>query len=54
MEVSTLEVDMIVDENSRFQEFFDRHRQIKDREAHILLRNALIDYLSNQYTNCEN
>ncbi|ESR60790.1 nuclease [Citrus sinensis] len=30
-------IDMRVDENTRFQEFLTRHKQIKDKEAHIAL-----------------
>ena len=54
MEVLTSEVEIVVDENTRFQEFLARHRQIKDREAHIALRNTLIDHLWEAYTNLEN
>ncbi|KAL5784173.1 hypothetical protein ACOSQ2_006565 [Xanthoceras sorbifolium] len=39
------EVDMAVDENTRFQQFLARHREIRDKEAHISLRNALIEHL---------
>ena len=38
-------VDMRVYENTRFQEFLARHKQIKDKEAHIALQNALINHL---------
>ena len=48
------EVEMVVDKTTRFQEFLARHRQIKDKEAHIALRNALIEYLWEQYGNSEN
>ncbi|KAL5546655.1 hypothetical protein UlMin_006342 [Ulmus minor] len=54
MEAPTPEVEIAVDENTRFQEFLARHRQIKDREAHIALRNTLIDHLWEEYTNSEN
>ena len=47
------EVEMVVDENTRFQQFLARHRQIKDKDAHIALRNALIDHLWEEYTNSE-
>ncbi|KAK3218385.1 hypothetical protein Dsin_012355 [Dipteronia sinensis] len=45
MEAPTSEVEMVVDENTRFQEFIARHNKIKDIEDHIALRNALIDHL---------
>ena len=37
MEASTPEVEIVVDENARFQNFLARHRQIKDAEAHHAL-----------------
>ncbi|KAL5848403.1 hypothetical protein ACOSQ4_006416 [Xanthoceras sorbifolium] len=48
------EVDMAVDENTRFQQFLARHREIRDKEAHISLRNALIEHLWEQYSNSPN
>ncbi|KAL5737023.1 hypothetical protein ACOSQ2_031811 [Xanthoceras sorbifolium] len=48
------EVDMAVDENTRFQQFLARHREIRDKEAHIALRNALIEHLWEQYSNSPN
>ncbi|KAL2490984.1 putative harbinger transposase-derived nuclease [Abeliophyllum distichum] len=45
VEAPNPEVEMVVDDNTRFQEFLGRHRQIKNKEAHIALRNALIDHL---------
>jgi len=39
------EVEMVLDENTRFQEFLARHRKIKNKEAHGVLRNALINHL---------
>ena len=50
-EAPTPEVEMVVDENIRFHQFIARHRQIKDKDAHIALRNALIDHLWEEYTN---
>ena len=44
-EVSNAEVEMADDEDARFQQFLARHRQIKNRDAHIELRNALIEHL---------
>jgi len=54
VEVPIEEVEMTGDDDTRFQEFLAQHRQIKDREAHIELRNALIEHLWSQYTNSEN
>ena len=47
-------VDISIDENTRFQEFLARHKQIKDKEAHIALRNALIDHLWDEFSNSNN
>ncbi|XP_020266343.1 uncharacterized protein LOC109841816 [Asparagus officinalis] len=47
------DVEMVVDENARFERFLARHRQIKNKEAHIALRDALIDHLMDEYTNSE-
>ncbi|XP_019166679.1 PREDICTED: uncharacterized protein LOC109162433 [Ipomoea nil] len=44
-EASTLEVDIARDENIIFKEFLARHSQIKDKEAHYALCNALIEHL---------
>ncbi|KAK3221936.1 hypothetical protein Dsin_008961 [Dipteronia sinensis] len=54
MEAPTPEVEMMLDENTRFQEFLARHREIRDKETHITLRNALIDHLWDEYTNSDN
>ncbi|KAK3228675.1 hypothetical protein Dsin_000556 [Dipteronia sinensis] len=54
MEAPTPEVEMMLDENTRFQEFLSPHREIRDKKAHIALRNALIDHLWDEYTNSDN
>ena len=54
VEVPNVEVEMAGDEDARFQQFLARHRQIKNRDAHIELRNALIEHLWNEYTNSDN
>ncbi|KAK2662142.1 hypothetical protein Ddye_000716 [Dipteronia dyeriana] len=54
METPTPEVEMVLDENTRFQQFLARHRGIRDKDAHIALRNALIDHLWDDYTNSDN
>ncbi|KAL5856149.1 hypothetical protein ACOSQ3_005983 [Xanthoceras sorbifolium] len=48
------EVETVVDETTRFQQFLAQHRQIKDKEAHLALRNVLIEHLWEQYSNSEN
>ncbi|KAK2661950.1 hypothetical protein Ddye_000524 [Dipteronia dyeriana] len=35
MEAPTPEVEMVLDENTRFQQFLARHRGIRDKDAHI-------------------
>ncbi|XP_062099075.1 uncharacterized protein LOC133804991 [Humulus lupulus] len=54
VEVPSPEVQMVEDDNARFQEFLTRHRKIKDKEAHIELRNALIEHLWDEYGNSQN
>ncbi|KAK2656112.1 hypothetical protein Ddye_009164 [Dipteronia dyeriana] len=54
MEAPTPEVEMMLDENTLFQQFLARHRGIRDKDAHIALRNALIDHLWDEYTNSDN
>ncbi|XP_075475817.1 uncharacterized protein LOC142512858 [Primulina tabacum] len=49
-EASTPDVEMVVDENIRFQEFLARYKRIKDKDAHYALRNALIDHLWEEYS----
>ncbi|KAL1205518.1 hypothetical protein V5N11_026702 [Cardamine amara subsp. amara] len=44
-------VEIADNETTRFQKFLARYRQIKDKEAHFSLRNALIDHLWENYTN---
>ncbi|XP_073153502.1 uncharacterized protein [Henckelia pumila] len=44
------EVEMIVDENMKFQEFLNRYKKIKDKYAHYALRNALIEHLWDEYS----
>lgn len=49
------EVETIsIEENILFQEFLGRHRKIKNKEAHIALRDALIEHPWEEYTNSEN
>ncbi|XP_073152381.1 uncharacterized protein [Henckelia pumila] len=44
------EVEMIVDENMKFQEFLSRYKKIKDKDTHYALRNALIEHLWDEYS----
>ncbi|KAK2664743.1 hypothetical protein Ddye_003317 [Dipteronia dyeriana] len=37
MEAPTPEVEMVLDENTRFQQFLARHRGIRDKDTHIAL-----------------
>ena len=50
-EVSPLEVEIVEDKTTRFQKLLSWFRQIKDKEAHFSLRNALIDHLWEEYNN---
>ena len=52
-EAPTPEVEMVLDENTRFREFLARHRRIRDNHAHDALRNALINHLWEEYTNSD-
>lgn len=45
MEAPTPQVQVAVDENTCFQKFFAWHRQIRNKDTHIALKNALIDLL---------
>ncbi|CAH1419929.1 unnamed protein product [Lactuca virosa] len=53
-EMPNVEVEMVVDDDIRFQEFLARHKKIKDKYAHYELRNALIEHLWDEYTNSKN
>ena len=50
-EAPTPEVEMVLDENTRFQEFLARHRKIRDNHAHDALRK--INHLWEEYTNSD-
>ncbi|XP_062103112.1 uncharacterized protein LOC133814131 [Humulus lupulus] len=49
-EVSNPEVEKVGNDDARFQEFLARYRKIKDKDAHIALRNALIKHLWDEYS----
>lgn len=51
MEASTPEVELVEEENHGFQEYLHRHKLIKDKDAQIVLRNALINYCGMECTN---
>ncbi|XP_042467690.1 uncharacterized protein LOC122050887 [Zingiber officinale] len=44
-EMPTPDVEPAVDDDTQFEEFLAQYRQIKDKEAHIALRNTLIEHL---------
>ncbi|XP_019184650.1 PREDICTED: uncharacterized protein LOC109179606 [Ipomoea nil] len=48
------EVDICRDERIVFEEFLARHRQIKNKEAHYALRDALIEHMWEHYGNSDN
>ena len=50
IDAPTPAVEMVVDEHTRFQDFLSRHRAIRDKDAHIALRNALIEHLWEEYS----
>ncbi|KAJ9555107.1 hypothetical protein OSB04_009721 [Centaurea solstitialis] len=50
-EVPPIEVETVMNDNHRFQQFLARYRQIKDKAAHFELRDALIDHLWERYSN---
>ncbi|KAK2649664.1 hypothetical protein Ddye_017153 [Dipteronia dyeriana] len=45
MEAPTPEVEMMLYENTRFQQFLTQYREIRDKDVRIALRNALINHL---------
>ena len=53
VDAPTPTVEMVVDEHTHFQEFLSRHCQIRDKDAHIALRNALIEHLWEEHNNLE-
>ena len=50
-ETPPVQVSMIVDEDARFQQFFIRYRQIRDRNTHFALRNDIIDHMWDKFSN---
>ncbi|XP_062099775.1 uncharacterized protein LOC133805616 [Humulus lupulus] len=54
VDVQNPEVEMLGDDDTRFQEFLARHKKIRDKEAHIELRNTLIEHLWDEHGNSEN
>ena len=44
-----LTVELVTNGTTQFDQFLARHRRIKDKAAHIALRNALIDHQWEQH-----
>ena len=44
-------VEMAINEDMRFQQVLSHNLQIKDKEAHLSLRNVLIDHIWEHYGN---
>ncbi|KAL4584836.1 hypothetical protein LXL04_009446 [Taraxacum kok-saghyz] len=44
-EEPTIELEMVVDADVRLENFLDRHKKVKDKNADNELRNALIEHL---------
>ncbi|XP_073153988.1 uncharacterized protein [Henckelia pumila] len=53
-EVPIPNIENAENENSRFQQFIGRYKIIRNVDAHIALRNALIDHLWKTFSNAEN
>ncbi|KAL8534447.1 hypothetical protein ACS0TY_010456 [Phlomoides rotata] len=53
VEVSSPNIEFVENEPIRFQNFLSRFREIRNPEGHFSLRNALIDYLWEEYSNTE-
>ena len=53
IETPPAEVERMVDEDARFQQFVGRYRRIRDKDAHFALRNALINHMWEKYSNLE-
>lgn len=48
------DVEMVNEELDQFQTFLSRFRKIKDKNAHMALRDALIEHLWEEFSNSEN
>ncbi|KAL3618490.1 hypothetical protein CASFOL_037572 [Castilleja foliolosa] len=48
------EVEKVTGENVNFQTFMSRYKQIRNKDAHMALRNALIDHMWEEFTNSDN
>ena len=53
IETPPAEVERMVDEDARFQQFVGRYRRIRDKDAHFALRNAIINHMWEKYSNLE-
>ena len=47
------QVERVTDESFQIEQFLARHRQIKNKDAHFELRNALIEHLWENFTNSD-
>lgn len=54
VETSSAAVEMERNGDDEFQDFLSRYRQIKDKEAHFELRNALIEHIWEEHGNSYN
>ena len=45
IEAPTVDIEKAVDDNTWFEQFLTYYRQIKDKNVHFVLRNALIEHL---------
>lgn len=52
-ELPPIEVEMMTNDNDGFQQYLAQYRQIKDKEAHFALQNALVDHLLEKYANSD-
>lgn len=50
-EVPIPDVEMVNEGTNQFQTFLARFKKIKDRDAHLALRNALIEHLWEEFSN---
>ena len=51
IEAPAPDIERVVDDNTRFEQFLAQYKKIKEKDAHIALRNALIDHLWEEYSN---
>ena len=54
VEAPTPTIEMVLDENLRFEQFLARYNKIKDENDYLKLRNAFIEQLWEQRSSFEN